>query len=92
MKCYVVFKYCDKLYIGYEKIRKDYQFIKNYHYKSIPTIFKGYCDHKIIYNRHQIEFNDLTEFCSFINDCLSIRREVIVKRIDDELYFIFKIY
>ena len=93
MKFYVVSTYYDMLYYDYEKILKDYPFIKNYHYKAIPTIFKYYTGKQIIYNRHMIELNDLTEFCSFINDCLKTGHEVIIKREnDDEPYFTFEIY
>ena len=45
------------------------------------------------YNKHQIELNDITDFCSVINDCLKAGKEVIVKREnDDEPYFTFEIY
>ena len=93
MKAYVISTYYESMYSDYEKIIREFSFIKNYHYKAIPTIFKYYNGKQIIYNRHQIELNDLTEFCSFINDCLKTGHEVIVKREnDDEPYFTFEIY
>ena len=92
MKFYVVSTYFDMVYCDYEKILKDYPFIKNYHYSAIPSIFQYYDGEQIIYNRHQIELKDLNDFCSFINDCLKTGHEVIIKRTDDELYFTFEIY
>lgn len=93
MKAYVVSTYYETMYSDYEKIIHDFPFIKNYHYKAIPTIFKYYGGKQIIYNRHQIELKDLNGFSSFINDCLKTGREVIVKREnDDEPYFTFEIY
>lgn len=93
MKAYVISTYYEMYYKDYEKILKDYPFIKKYNYKAIPSVFIGYGGCQIRYNRHQIELNDLTEFCSFINDCLKTGHEVIVKREnDDEPYFTFEIY
>ena len=93
MKAYVVSTYYEMYYKDYEKILKDYPFIKNYHYNAIPSIFQYYDGKQIMYDRHQIELNDITDFCSFINDCLKAGKEVIVKREnDDDLYFTFEIY
>ena len=93
MKAYVISTYYESMYSDYEKIISEFSFIKNYHYKAIPTIFKYYDGKQIIYNRHMVELTDLTEFCSFINDCLKTGHEVIIKREnDDEPYFTFEIY
>ena len=93
MKAYIVSTYYESYYHKYERIIRDYPFITKYNYKAVPTKFEYYTGEQIIYNRHQIELNDLNDFCSFINDCLSAGKEVIVKREkDDELYFTFEIY
>lgn len=93
MKAYVVSTYYEKYYEDYEKILRDYPFIKKYNYKAVPTTHKWYSGEQTIYNRHQIEFNDINEFCSFIKDCLDIGKEVIVKREDDgDIYFTIEIY
>ena len=93
MKAYVVSTSYDMSYDNYEKIIKDYPFIKKYNYKEIPATFTWYDGHQTNYNKHQIELKDLTDFCSFINDCLRAGKEVIVKREnDDGLYFTFEIY
>ena len=93
MKCYVVSTYYENYYSDYDKIIRDYPFIKKYNYKTIPTIFRFYNGKQILYNRHQIELNNSDDFCSFINDCLNAGKEVIVKRENgEELYFTFEIY
>ena len=93
MKCYVVSTYYGMYYSDYDKIIKVYPFIKDYNYKAIPIEYKCYGGHRSIYNKHQIELNDLKDFCSFINDCLKTGHEVIVKREnDDKPYFTFEIY
>ena len=93
MKAYVVNTYLDGNYDKYEHIIKDYPFIKKYNYKAIPATFTWYDGRQTNYNKHQIELNDIIDFCSFINDCLKAGHEVIVKREnDDEPYFTFEIY
>ena len=93
MKAYVVSTSYDMSYDKYEQIIKDYPFIKKYNYKAIPATFTWYGGRQTNYNKHQIELNDITDFCSFINDCLKAGKEVIVKREnDDDLYFTFEIY
>ena len=93
MKAYVVSTYYEMYYKDYEKILRDYPFIKKYNYKSIPATFTWSSGRQTHYNKHQIELNNITDFCSFINDCLKAEKEVIVKREnDDGLYFTFEIY
>ena len=92
MKAYVVSTYYEMYYEDYEKIIRNYPFIKKYNYKAIPATFTRYGGRQTNYNKHQIELNDITDFCSFINDCLNTGHEVIIKRTDDEFYFTFEIY
>ena len=93
MKAYVESTYYETMYDKYEEIIKEYPFIKKYHYKAIPAVFTWYGARQVHYNKHQIELNDSTELCSFINDCLKAGYEVIVKREnDDDPYFTFEIY
>lgn len=93
MKAYVISTYYEPYFNDYEKILRDYPFIKNYNYKAVPTIFKWYSGKEIIYNRHQIEFNDINQFCSFVKSCLDMGKEVIVTRKDDnDIYFTIEIY
>lgn len=93
MKAYVISTYYESCFNDYEKILRDYPFIKKYNYKAVPTTYKWYFGGQTIYNRHQVEFNDINEFCSFIKDCLDIGKEVIVTRKDDDdIYFTIEIY
>ena len=93
MKAYVISTYYEPYFNDYEKILRDYPFIKKYNYKAVPTTYKWYFGEQTIYNRHQVEFNDINEFCSFIKDCLDMGKEVIVTRKDDDdIYFTIEIY
>ena len=93
MKENVISTYYESYFKKKKKILRDYPFIKKYNYKAVPTTFKWYSGEQTIYNRHQIEFNDINEFCSFIKDCLDIGKEVIVTRKDDDdIYFTIEIY
>ena len=92
MKCYVTSTYYDVMYSNYDKIIKDYPFIKKYNYEPVPTIFR-FCDgHQILYNRHQIEINNLDELYAFINECFKLRKEVIIKKEDNDTYITLEIY
>ena len=92
MKCYVTSTYYDGLYSDYNKIIKDYPFIKKYNYEPVPTIFRFYNGHQIFYNRHQIEINNLDEFYAFISECFKAGKEIIVKKEDNDTYITLEIY
>lgn len=92
MKCYVVSTYYDGYYSDYDKIIKDYPFIKEYNYEPIPTIFRYYDGREIVYNRHQIEINNSDELYAFMNECFKLGKEVIVKKEDNDTYITLEIY
>lgn len=92
MKCYVVSTYYDNYYSDYDKIIRDYPFIKEYNYEPIPTIFIDYNGREILYNRHQIEINNSDELYAFIHECFKLGSEVIIKKEYNDTYITLEIY
>ena len=92
MKCYIMSTYYDMNYSNYDKIIEDYPFIMEYNYEPIPTIFRYYDGKEILYNRHQIEINNLDELYAFMNECFKLGKEVIVKKEDNDTYITLEIY